>query len=139
MSGFADLADRLAELDDLPSRIVGEVASSINEMIADQFASGSDPYGAPWAPLLPSTVRRKGGDTRVLRRRDSLSSSTIARPSSGAGIEITSVDYGGVHQVGDGSRMVARPVLPDGNELPESWQEAIESATERAFNRALRR
>ncbi len=138
MSKFSDLASTLADLEDIPSRIAGEVASGINELIQDQFASSSDPYGNPWAPLLPSTVRRKGGDTRILRRTDALSSETIARPSSGAGIEIRSVEYGGYHQ-GPAAHRVARPVLPDEGELPESWQEIIESKTEAAFSKALKR
>ncbi len=139
MSGFADLAERLSELEDIPSRIAREVADGITEEIRTQFDAGTDPYGAPWAPLLPQTVRRKAGDRRILRRTDRLSSETVARPTSGSGIEITSLPYGGVHQVGDGSRMVARPVLPDGEELPESWQDIIETSSAKAFKKAMRR
>lgn len=139
MAGFADLADRLAELEDIPSRIAREVSDGITEEIRQQFDAGTDPYGASWTPLLPSTVRRKRGDSRILRRTDKLSSQTVARPTSGSGIEITSLPYGGVHQVGDGSRMAARPILPDGPDLPESWQEVIETASEKALKKALRR
>ncbi len=139
MSGFADLAERLSELEDIPSRIAREVADGITEEIRTQFDAGTDPYGAPWAPLLPQTVRRKAGDRRILRRTDRLSSETVARPTSGSGIEITSLPYGGVHQVGDGSRMVARPPLPDGDELPESWQDIIETSSAKAFKKAMRR
>jgi hypothetical protein len=138
MAGFADLADRLSELEDLPSRITREVADEITEEIRTQFDAGTDPYGAPWAPLLPQTVRRKAGDRRILRRTDALSSQTVARPTSGSGIEITSLEYGQRHQGGT-KHMVARPVLPDGAELPESWQEIIETATEKAFKKAMRR
>lgn len=138
MAGFADLQERLAELEGIPSRISSEVASKITESIRQQFDAGRDPYGNPWAPLLESTVRRKRGDRRILRRSDALSGETIARPTSGAGIEITSEPYGGVHQEGDGSRMVARPILPDGAELPEEWQEIIETATENAVRKAMR-
>jgi hypothetical protein len=35
--------------------------------------------------------------------------------------------------------MIARPILPDEGELPESWQEVIEKATEKAFKKAMRR
>ena len=139
MAGFADLAERLTDLEDIPSRIAREVSDGITEEIRQQFDAGTDPYGAPWTPLLPSTVRRKRGDRRVLRRTDALSSQTVARPTSGSGIEITSLPYGGVHQVGDGSRMAARPILPDGAELPESWQDIIETASEKAYKKAMRR
>lgn len=138
MSTFEDLAATLAELEDIPSRIAGEVAEGINELIQEEFVSGSDPYGNAWAPLRPSTVRRKGGDTRIMRQSDDLSSGTVARASSGAGIEISSLEYGGYHQ-GPTSNRVARPVLPDGGELPEAWQEVIEAATDKAFTKAMGR
>lgn len=136
MSGFADLADRLAELEDIPSRIAGEVADAITEDLRQQFDQGVDPYGAPWRPLLPSTVRRKRGDARILRRGDTLSSSTVAKATSGAGIEITSLDYGGVHQAGE--TLAKRAILPDGDDLPPAWLNHIETATDKTFAKALR-
>lgn len=135
---FSDLAERLAELEDIPSRVTSAVAEGINDQIQEQFAAGQDPYGNAWAPLLPSTVRRKRGDRRILQRTDALASETIARPTSGSGIEISSLPYGGVHQNGDGSRMVARPLLPDGAELPERWTEIIEKETDKAFAKVLK-
>lgn len=138
MSGFAELADRLADLDGIPSRISARVADGITEQIRQQFDAGRDPYGRSWAPLLPQTIRRKRGDSRILRRTDVLSSETVARPTSGAGIEITSVEYGQHHQSGT-MHMVARRVLPDGDELPEAWQEIIEEASSKAFRKAMRR
>ncbi len=129
--GFKALADTLAELEDIPSRIAGEVALGITEELRLQFDRGNDPYGRPWAPLLPQTVRRKGGDRRILRRGDTMSSETVARPTSGAGIEISSVEYGQYHQ---SSRMV----LPDEGELPEAWQDLIGSAAEKAFSKVMK-
>lgn len=138
MSDFADLAATLAELEDIPSRIASDVADGITEQIRQQFDSGRDPYGAPWAPLLPQTVRRKAGDRRILRRADVLSSETVARPTASAGIEITSVDHGQFHQGGT-RHMTPRRVLPDGGELPAGWIEIISVATEQAFKEAMRR
>lgn len=138
MSGFADLQDRLAELEGIHSRIAGEIADGITEEIRRQFDAGVDPYGDAWAALLPSTLKRKGGDARILRRTDVLSSETIARPTQGAGIEITSVDYGSYHQCGT-VHMDARPILPDGDALPEAWEDVIDTAYTRAVGKAMRR
>jgi len=137
MAGFRDLAERLEELQGIPSRITGEVADAINEEIGGQFAGGHNAYGTPWKPLLPQTVRRKRGDARILRRTDALSAETRAVPMQGAGIEITSLDYGTFHQSGT-KRMVARKILPDGTALPKAWTEAIEDATDRAFSKVLK-
>lgn len=138
MPGMAALAERLAELEDIPSRIAGEVADGITEELRQQFDGGHDPYGNAWKPLKASTIKRKGGDTRILRRTDTLSSETVATPRRGAGVEITSVDYGRFHQTGT-ENMTARPVLPDQDELPEAWQEVIQEATDTAFRKALGR
>ncbi len=132
MAGFRDLADRLAELEDIPSRIAAEVADEINESLINEFDSGVNAYGNAWKPLLPQTVRRKRGDARILRRTDALSAATRAVPTSGAGIEIQSLDYGSFHQNGT-KRMVARKILPDGSTLPPAWSDAIEGAMARAF------
>ncbi len=137
MSGFDDLASNLGELRGLPSRISREVASGISAKISEQFDAETDPYGNPWSPLLESTVRRKRGDTRILRRTDVMAGNTIARPSSGAGVLLESEDYGQYHQSGTPD-MVARTIFPDGEELPDEWQEIIEDATDRAFGDAMR-
>lgn len=138
MAGFRDLSERLAELEGIPSRVAKEVASGIGALVADEFASGHDAYGRVWSPLLPSTVRRKHGDTRILRRTDKLSAETRVTPSQRSGVEIVSIYYGGVHQAGDPPRMVARPILPDGADLPKAWETLIQNATDRAFKKALK-
>ncbi len=130
MAGFADLAAILEELEGIPSRVSSEVAQGINALLKEEFDNGTDPYGNPWTPLLPQTIRRKGGDTRILRDTDALSSGTIAKASQGAGVEIVSIEYGQYHQA-------TRQILPEG-ELPTAWQDVIEQATERAFKKVMK-
>lgn len=134
---FDGLIDTLSELDGIPSRIARTVADRLNEEIGDQFVRQTDPYGKPWAPLLPSTVRRKRGDTRILARTDELASTTEASPTAGAGIEITSVEYGQFHQSGT-KNMTRRAVLPDEGELPPAWLDIIQEATDEEFAKAMR-
>ena len=137
MAGFEDLMARLAELEGVPSRIAKEVAEGISALVADEFAGSHDPYGKPWKPLLPQTVRRKGGDTRILRRTDALAGDTTVKPSSGSGVEVVSIDYGQFHQSGT-KHMVARKILPDGSDLPKAWEAVIEEASARAFKKVLK-
>jgi Phage virion morphogenesis family len=137
MTGLSDLAARLAELEAIPSRIAKDVADRIEALIAEEFASEHDAYGRPWAPLLPQTVRRKRGDTRILKDTGALAGATQVRATAGAGIEITSIETGQYHQTGT-KHMVPRKILPDGSDLPLSWEQAISDATDAAFNRVLK-
>jgi hypothetical protein len=131
------VADSLAELSTVPARAAAAAADSINGLLAEQFAGSHDPSGEAWAELLESTVKRKGGDTRILIRTGAAEAETRARPTAGAGIEITTKDYMSYHQTGTG-HMVARKVLPEDG-LPEEWEDAIDSAVEDAFQKVGRR
>jgi len=137
MAGARDLADRLAQLAKIPSRIAAAVADKITEALREEFDSGSNAYGNPWKPLLPQTIRRKRGDARILRRTDALSAATVAKPRGGAGVEITSLDYGSFHQSGT-KNMVARKIMPDGSALPPAWSKAIQSALDEEFEKVLK-
>ncbi len=137
MAGFADLAARLDEIAKVPSRIAAPVAEEINASLQEQFETGVNAYGNAWKPLLPQTVRRKKGDTRILRRTDTLSAETYARPMAGAGIEIVSRTPGDFHQNGT-KHMVPRKILPDGATLPKKWQEAIAKAFNEEFEKATK-
>lgn len=137
MAGFRDLADRLAQLAKVASRVATPVAARISVSLADQFRNAVNAYGNPWKALLPQTVRRKRGDARILMRTDALAAETVATPiSGGAGVEITSLDYGNFHQTGT-KRMVARKILPDGTSLPPVWTEAIQDSLDAEFSKRL--
>lgn len=137
MAGLRDLAARMKDLEGIPSRIAKRVSADINEELTNEFEQGVNAYGNAWKPLLPQTIRRKGGDDRILRRTDELSSKTRARPTAGAGIEIETLDYNEKHQTGT-KHMAARKVLPDGSALPRSWQESIKNATSEEFGKAMK-
>jgi phage gpG-like protein len=54
---------------------------------------------------------------------------------AGAGISITiDAEYAQFHQTGT-ARMPARPILPDGDTMPDEWERAIDDAMENAFDR----
>ena len=137
MAGFRDLADRLDQLAAIPARISKPVAEAIDADLQEQFASGVNAYGNAWKPLLPQTVRRKKGDTRILRRTDALSAATHAIAKDEGGIEIVSATPGDFHQSGT-KHMVARKILPDGSALPKKWQEAIASAYHDEFEKVVK-
>lgn len=137
MSDFAALAANLGELKGLPSRISKRVADGISALMSAQFDAETDPYGNPWAPLLRQTIRRKGGDSRILRRTDKLFATVGALPSAGAGVDLSAEDYGQFHQGGT-VNMVERPIFPDGDELPEDWSAVIDEAFEDGVDEVFR-
>lgn len=136
MSGVPQLDQLAAALEDLqhvPSRAASAASERISGLLAEQFAGGFGPEG-DWDPLLESTIRRKGGDARILIRSGEAQANTFARPAQGAGIEIQTLDYMSYHQSGT-QHMAARPILPE-DELPEEWLEIIDEEVEAAFGRA---
>lgn len=134
-SGIAalnQLSETLGELATVPSRAARGAATRINSLLGDQFAGAHDPDGDPWDELLESTKRRKGGDSRILIRSGTTKEETYARPTGSAGIEIVSTAAAQFHQTGT-KHMVARPILPAGDELPEAWEDVIEDEISQAF------
>lgn len=127
----------LAELEDIPSRVATGAATRINVELRNQFLNGTDPYGTQWKPLAPYTIRKKGHDTRLVET-GALARDTKAVPLRGAGIEIRSNEKGAWHQAG-GPNLPRRPVLPDRADLPDAWLDAIDTETEKAFKKAMKR
>ena len=143
MSGFAALADLLGELSTVPSRAAAEASAEINDLLHEQFETGTDPYGKPWRELAPATIA-KGRQPPPLFDTGEMASGTGARPAQGAGIELNVPFPGGAHQFGSRNvpwrtRNPARPILPDGDELPPAWERAIEKAVDNATARTMRR
>jgi len=101
----------------------------IERLIQQQFDEGKDPYGKPWAPLKPSTLRRGRRpppltDTRAMR--DGIKVRGI---EDGISIDVPA-SYASFHQEGAPKvNLAARPMLPE-HGLPESWEQAITSAAE---------
>lgn len=130
------LADRLGELSEIPSRIARDVADDFDAFIDECFSLKQDPYGQAWEPLEESTVLKKGSTT-ILEESGNLRDETGAFPLRGAGIEFRSATYGFFHNAGTVS-MVARKFLPDGDELPVQWSDAITARLDAAFGRGGR-
>ena len=131
------VAKSLRALSRVPAQASRDAAASLRTVVRQQTDAEVDPYGKSWAPLLPSTVRRKHGDTRILRRTDRMLDSLTIEPSSGAGLHVTiDAPYSAFHQIGTRD-MVARPLLPY-REVPDTWRRAIADAMDRAFERWAR-
>ena len=127
ISKMGKLADRLGDLARVPSRVAARASVAVADLIEEEFAAGTDPYGDPWAELADATLE-KGRTPPPLTDEGDMRESVVVRPMRGAGIAITVDHPAAPHQtgwtgpVGDGP---ARPILPSRGRLPESWRDSI--------------
>jgi hypothetical protein len=134
LAALASIKRAVNALSRVPSRVASDGAESIKALIAEQFATQTDPYGTPWAPHQPETLRR-WGEHPVLNLTGALSAVDVA-PMRGAGIAVTlGAPYGAFHQVGT-RWMPARPILPVAG-LPSAWSRALSDAADAAFERTM--
>lgn len=136
LSQMGKLADRLADLAAIPSRVSARVAPEIEALIQDEFDAGTDPYGQPWKPLAAATLAT-GRRPPPLTDTGAMRGSARVRPMRGAGVGVTIANPPAApHQTGwsgpQGSGP-ARPILPERDELPSGWQDVIEDAVREEF------
>jgi hypothetical protein len=109
----------------LPELVAQRAAPKIADLVESEYANGQDPYGVPWAPLAPATLKTHGPppltDSGAMRTGTNV-------VSAGPQIIATAPDPAGYHQSGTG-RMPARPILPnDADGIPQSWERALAQA-----------
>jgi phage gpG-like protein len=135
--------ERLEELATVPSRVARAVAADLQKLVERGYASGKDPYGATWSPLKKRTLQKHGPPpltfTGIMRE------DTRVSPRAGAGIVMVAEFPAAIHMTGAGNPspedpqpewgMEARPMFPDRDELPPSWQDAIDRRIAEAFGR----
>jgi hypothetical protein len=127
------LADRIADLAEVPSRAAKRVSRELGALLQEDFDAGHDPYGTAWKRLAPATIA-KGRTPPPLSASEKMRRSLRVKPMRGAGIAITISHPAQVHQTGwDGpsGKGPARPILPQRGELPEAWIDVIESGIRR--------
>lgn len=136
MSGLGQLERNIGRLASVPSRVAGPASASIASLIQHQFDTGTDPYGRPWAPLRPATLRR-GRHAPPLTDTGKMRHGITVAPAQGAGIAVSFADPvpAGFHQEGT-TKMVARKILPEGT-LPATWNAAIATAASGAVRAAV--
>lgn len=90
------------------------VAYDLGALAARTFKDQRDPWGQPWKPLRPSTLRARrkgkgGGTAKILRDTGVLSNSISARRTGPLTVEIgTTTPYAGIHQFGGSIQFAAR-------------------------------
>lgn len=134
-TNLGELADRIGELEGIPSRVSGAIAEDFTGFIADCFAAQESPDGDAWEPLAELTVQRKGHG-RALYESGALEAGSYAAPRQGAGVQFFTEPVGFFHQAGTVNHE-ARKFLPDGDELPAKWEAAVDARISEAFKRSM--
>ena len=139
--GISALRDRLRRLErqvEDPRDVMAVIGADLMERVEEGFENEHDPYGQPWKPLAPATLKRRraGGvgakilqDTGVMRR--SLNYRVAGRNAVAVGFSDKKALW---HQDGT-DRIPARPMLPwrrgpGGVQLPPSWLHGIMTTLE---------
>lgn len=130
-----ELAERIGDLERVPSRVAERVPGELEAALDAEFAAGVDPYGKPWAPLSPKT-KRSGTPLDASGR---MRAGVHAAPKTD-GVAITVPHPGEIHQTGwSGPRGSgpARPIVPDRDVLPTEWSAILGAATEDEIRKAV--
>jgi len=134
VSAMGKLDRMLVGMSSLPHRVAIDAAPKISALLFEEFKTGRNPYGQPWAPLAASTIAKGRRwppltDTRKLRD----GSLATARPG-GISIRMGRSEWY-FHQVGfrcGKTHVPARETLPSRG-WPRRWLAAInESAVKTA-------
>lgn len=133
------LKETLYRLSEAPRRVAFIAAPLLDVLLKRQFLDGVDPYGRPWAPLKPATLRKHGPppltDTGVLR------DGTLAKPKAQKGIQVeVGASYGQFHQTGfviGRTRVPPRRILPQFG-MPKAWSDILKQAAREAVHIAVR-
>lgn len=100
-------------------------AVAVQQQLERQYGSGTDPYGNPWAD------KKDGSGKSYLQKSGKMRQNTRAVRGVG-GIRVTAPKPAGFHQSGT-KRMVSRPLVPYGSDMPQDWRQAIEGAVREAI------
>lgn len=137
-----DVRKTVDALGRLPHALSVAVAPDITALLRRQFLDGVDPYGTPWAPLKPSTLKQHGPPPLTAKTKQ-LRDGTVATPMEGVRIGLTlrvGARYGAFHQIGfrvGKTKVPARKVLPNRG-IPAAWRAVLDRRAREIAARAVR-
>ena len=126
----------LRSLAKIPAQVAGRAAPMIKAQMQKDTRAARDPYGRPYAPHMPATVKRWGAHP-LLDMTGAGIESLDARPLPGAGIAVTADDHMVFTQAGSSTQDV-RAVLPNSPQIPATWNRILESEAEAVIAERLK-
>jgi hypothetical protein len=123
--GMLDMANEMLALTETPRLVAEKAAPKLRELIIEEFDQGTDPSGAPWAPLKGKAAGRSPlvltGRTRDSTRVVPLGTKVYGKLGG----------YMNIHQNSKGREPQRKAVMR--GELTGKWREALEESAREAL------
>lgn len=133
VSAIGKLESLLVGLARVPFQVAIKSSPKINGLLLEQFKTGRNPYGQPWAPLKPATLATGRTPPPLTGFSRKLRNGTIATARPGGLAIRMGASYWYFHAVGyrvGKTRVPIREILPSKG-WPRRWLAALnESAVE---------
>ena len=138
MSDLNDLRLKLLAISvDTYTDAVAKMRDSIATVIEQEFATGTNPSGEEWAPLRPSTLKR-GRHPPPLTATGTMRRGVVVTAHPHKITVDIPAPYASFHQDGT-EKMAQRAMLPNADELPDRWLDAMQKAVAAAVDEAAKK
>jgi hypothetical protein len=131
---FAELAKLIGNLGELAENGANAVSAKLEpvlqQVLENEYELGRGPNGETWA------AKADGGPSHLQDTGAMRAGTQVVRGVKGISVKVPSP--GGYHQGGT-SRMPARPLVPDGEPLPQQWVEAVSNAAQATITDRLQK
>ncbi|MDX1536392.1 phage virion morphogenesis protein [Arsukibacterium sp.] len=97
---IADVLDQIVQQGRNLKPAFSQVGEYLVESTQDRFQLELAPDGSLWDPLAPETIKRKNGDTRILRQSSTLVDTILYDASDDMLLVGSNMEYAATHQFG---------------------------------------
>ncbi|MCD1597870.1 phage virion morphogenesis protein [Rheinheimera aquimaris] len=99
-NAIADVITQLIQQGQQLKPALSQIGEYLVEATQERFQLEVAPDGSLWEPLAPETIRRKNGDTRILRQRSTLVDTILYDASDEQLLVGSNMEYAATHQFG---------------------------------------
>ncbi|WP_027671298.1 phage virion morphogenesis protein [Rheinheimera baltica] len=99
-NAIADVLEQLVQQGQNLKPALSQIGEYLVEATQDRFQLELAPDGSLWDPLAPETIKRKNGDSRILRQSSMLVDTILYDASDDMLLVGTNMEYGATHQFG---------------------------------------
>ena len=99
-NAIADVITQLIQQGRNLKPALSQIGEYLVEATQDRFQLEVAPDGSIWDPLAPETIRRKNGDTRILRQSSTMVDTILYDASEDQLLVGSNMEYAATHQFG---------------------------------------